>query len=227
MDKKEINKDISVLHLVCYLDNKTDKLLWIEQYENNSENIQTNTNKYKHDYNDKIIKTEELINQMDADYEYYAQELKALRSIIKNKEKRNAELFVMCNKYRKVLKDIEKYLKKQDTSRTSLFNIFAIEQEICNIINKVEDNNMPAMDRESKSNIPLETLQYINNLKNENKKLEAENDKYYKILKDIEKISHYGTFKCVDCGGFDCRTCTKEQFEIILKIIKETKDDNE
>lgn len=107
MDKKEINKDISVLHLVCYLDNKTDKLLWIEQYEdNNSENIQTN--KYKHDYNDRIVKTEELINQMDADYEYYTQELKTLRSIIKNKEKRNAELFVMCNKYRKVLKDIEK-----------------------------------------------------------------------------------------------------------------------
>lgn len=24
MDKKEINKDISVLHLVCYLDNKED-----------------------------------------------------------------------------------------------------------------------------------------------------------------------------------------------------------
>lgn len=41
--------------------------------------------------------------------------------------------------YRKVLKDIREYFKKQDTSKTSLFNIFAIEQEILDIINKAKE----------------------------------------------------------------------------------------
>lgn len=40
--------------------------------------------------------------------------------------------------YRKSLEEIEGYFKKQDTSKTSLFNIFAIEQEILDIINKAK-----------------------------------------------------------------------------------------
>lgn len=58
----------------------------------------------------KEIKTEELINQMEADYQYYSQELKTLRDIIRNKEKRNAALFLMSNRYRKALEEIEKVI---------------------------------------------------------------------------------------------------------------------
>lgn len=53
---------------------------------------------------------------------------------------------------------------------------------------------------------------------------EKDIDRYRKALDEIEKISHYGTFKCVDCVGFNCRACTKEQFEIILNIINKTKE---
>lgn len=62
----------------------------------------------------KEIKTEELINQMEADYQYYTQELKTLRDIISNKEKRNAALFLMSNRYRKALGKIEEYCKEQN-----------------------------------------------------------------------------------------------------------------
>lgn len=49
---------------------------------------------------------------------------------------------------------------------------------------------------------------------------------YLKALEEIEKISHYGTFKCVDCAGFNCKACTKEQFERVLNIINKAKGDN-
>lgn len=152
MDKKEINKDISVLHLVCYLDNKTNKLLWIEQCQDNSENVQTNTNSYKHDHNDKILKTEELLNQMDADYEYYTQELKTLRSIIKNKEKRNAELFVISNNYLKALEDIEEIVKQ--TCRKRCTNDCLGARKYCgygaifNIINKAKGEKYGGTDEQ-------------------------------------------------------------------------------
>ena len=48
---------------------------------------------------------------------------------------------------------------------------------------------------------------------------EKDIDRCRKALEEIEKISHYGTFKCVDCAGFNCKACTKGQFEIILDII--------
>ena len=50
-------------------------------------------------------------------------------------------------------------------------------------------------------------------------------NRYHKALEEIERISHYGTFKCVDCAGFNCKACTKEQFEIILDIIADLRTD--
>lgn len=55
----------------------------------------------------KTQECEELKSQIDADYEDYSQELKTLRNIIENKEKRNARLFVISNNYRKALEEIE------------------------------------------------------------------------------------------------------------------------
>lgn len=54
---------------------------------------------------------EKLKNQVDEDYNYYTTELKTLRDIISNKEKRNAALFLMSNRYRKALEEIETVTK--------------------------------------------------------------------------------------------------------------------
>ena len=43
------------------------------------------------------------------------------------------------SKYKQALDEIEKYLKSKDKRQTSLFNIFVIEQEILDIINKTKE----------------------------------------------------------------------------------------
>lgn len=47
----------------------------------------------------------------------------------------------ISEKYKRVLDEIEKYFKSKDKRKTSLFNIFVIEQEILNIINKTKETN--------------------------------------------------------------------------------------
>lgn len=44
-------------------------------------------------------------------------------------------------KYKQVLDEIEEYFKSKDKRNTSLFNIFVIEQEILDIINKAKKGN--------------------------------------------------------------------------------------
>ena len=44
-------------------------------------------------------------------------------------------------KYKQALNEIEEYFKNKDKRNTSLFNIFVIEQEILNIINKAKEDN--------------------------------------------------------------------------------------
>ena len=51
------------------------------------------------------------------------------------------ELKKECERYKQALDKIENYFSSQDTTRTSLFNIHCIEQEIKNIINKAKENN--------------------------------------------------------------------------------------
>ena len=53
---------------------------------------------------------EKLKSQVDEDYNYYTTELKTLRDIISNKEKRNAALFLTSGRYRKALEEIENYI---------------------------------------------------------------------------------------------------------------------
>lgn len=55
---------------------------------------------------------EKLKSQVDEDYNYYTTELKTLRDIISNKEKRNAALFLTSGRYRKALEEIERELKE-------------------------------------------------------------------------------------------------------------------
>lgn len=64
-EKEQIRLDsVSNFCLVCYYDNKTKELVRIEQYKDNSSDIQTDINSYKYGYNAEIIKPEELINQL-------------------------------------------------------------------------------------------------------------------------------------------------------------------
>ena len=49
-------------------------------------------------------------------------------------------------------------------------------------------------------------------------------NQYSNILEEIKKISYYGTFKCCDCAGFDCKYCTEEQFKIIFNLINDVLD---
>ena len=56
----------------------------------------------------KMQEYEKLKSQVDEDYNYYTTELKTLRDIISNKEKRNAALFLTSGRYRKALEEIEK-----------------------------------------------------------------------------------------------------------------------
>ena len=80
-----------------------------------------------------LIEKIELINQMEADYQYYTQELKTLRDIISNKEKRNAALYLTSGRYRKALEEIEDYCNQQNLK----YDTTACE--ILNIISKAKD----------------------------------------------------------------------------------------
>lgn len=67
----------------------------------------------KNEYIQKVKQEcEKLKSQVDEDYNYYTTELKTLRDIISNKEKRNAALSLTSGRYRKALEEIEKELKE-------------------------------------------------------------------------------------------------------------------
>lgn len=60
---------------------------------------------------------------------------------LKELEKELEEQEALTEKYEQALDEIEKYFKSKDKTKTSLFNIFAIEQEILDIINKAKETN--------------------------------------------------------------------------------------
>lgn len=80
---------------------------------------------------------EKLKSQVDEDYNYYTTELKTLRDIISNKEKRNAALFLEAGRYRKALKEIKEYVEN-DLKITNNTCFDRIPKHILNIINKVK-----------------------------------------------------------------------------------------
>ena len=94
------------------------------------------------DYKQLARKTQEcekLKSQIDADYEDYSQELKTLRNIIENKEKRNASLFVISNNYRKALEEIEAVcLEDTRTFADGTTVRYDALDEILEIINKAK-----------------------------------------------------------------------------------------
>lgn len=94
----------------------------------------------------KTQECEELKSQIDADYECYSQQLKILRNIIENKEKRNARLFVISNNYRKALEEIDKVINNifdkclghKTDGCTPVHNVCEELIKILDIINKAK-----------------------------------------------------------------------------------------
>ena len=85
---------------------------------------------------------EELKNQVDEDYNYYTTELKTLRDIISNKEKRNAALFLTSGRYLKAFEEIEEIVKDWYKNEWSCYmcrkNMDKKLEDILDIINKAK-----------------------------------------------------------------------------------------
>lgn len=79
---------------------------------------------------------EKLKNQMNEDYNYYATELKTLRDIISNKEKRNAALHLTSSHYRKALEEIRKIIASQDVNTRPKLYDFEQDCKILDVISK-------------------------------------------------------------------------------------------
>lgn len=90
---------------------------------------------------------EKLKSQVDEDYNYYTTELKTLRDIISNKEKRNAALFLTSGRYRKALEDIKEVINNilnsclghKTKGCTPVHNVCGDLIKILDIINKAKD----------------------------------------------------------------------------------------
>lgn len=67
--------------------------------------------------------------------------------IIAGLAKKSIRLSTENRKLENALDEIKEYLKSKDTSRTSLFNISVIEQEILNIINKTNTAPTTILDK--------------------------------------------------------------------------------
>lgn len=79
----------------------------------------------------KMQECEKLKSQIDEDYNYYTTELKTLRDIISNKEKRNAALSLTSDRYCNALEEIEEYANTYFDKE--------VNKEIFDIINKAKN----------------------------------------------------------------------------------------
>lgn len=87
----------------------------IPHYQQGIKYVNCNCNEWDCYFKQSAHKTQEcekLKSQVDEDYNYYTTELKTLRDIISNKEKRNAALSLTSGRYSKALDEIEKELKE-------------------------------------------------------------------------------------------------------------------
>lgn len=124
----------------CYFKQLARKTQECEQKEKELLSNEKIINKLMKEVDELKQECEKLKNQVDEDYNYYTTESKTLRDIISNKEKRNAALFLMSNRYRKALDEIEYYCNKQ-ISLTGDLPFRTTESDILDIINKVKGGN--------------------------------------------------------------------------------------
>lgn len=62
--ESEMEIDVSNFCLVCYYDKETNKLARIENYTNNSSDIEADVKSYEYGYNAVVIKPEQLMGQL-------------------------------------------------------------------------------------------------------------------------------------------------------------------
>lgn len=91
----------------CYYKQLARKTQECEQKEKELLSNEKIINKLMKEVDELKQECEKLKNQVDEDYNYYTTELKTLRDIISNKEKRNAALFLTSGRYLKALEEIE------------------------------------------------------------------------------------------------------------------------
>lgn len=93
----------------------------------------------------KMQEYEKLKSQVDEDYNYYTTELKTLRDIISNKEKRNAALFLTSGRYLKTLEDVERAVRDEMCDTLGRLCVYCdgknscITFKILDIINKAKE----------------------------------------------------------------------------------------
>lgn len=126
----------------CYYKQLARKTQKCEQKEKELLSNEKIINKLMKEVDELKQECEKLKNQVDEDYNYYTTELKTLRDIISNKEKRNAALFLTSGRYLKALDEIERICLED-------VHIFADGTElrydslddILDIINKLKGGN--------------------------------------------------------------------------------------
>lgn len=119
--KEQEYEELRQYHNKCCKENAEKLEQWLEKYNQVSKDFYNG--KYCNKENCNLLKTKE-------------QECEELKFTIKH-----TGLLDLMNenvKLKQALGEIEKYFGNKDTSKTSLFNIFVIEQEILNIINKAK-----------------------------------------------------------------------------------------
>lgn len=126
----------------CYYKQLARKTQECEQKEKELLSNEKIINKLMKEVDELKQECEKLKNQVDEDYNYYITELKTLRDIISNKEKRNAALFLMSNRYRKAFEEIEEIVKDWYKNEWSCYmcrkNMDKKLEDILDIINKAK-----------------------------------------------------------------------------------------
>lgn len=126
----------------CYCKQLQRKTQECEQKEKELLSNEKIINKLMKEVDELKQECEKLKNQVDEDYNYYTTELKTLRDIISNKEKRNAALFLMSNRYRKAFEEIEEIVKDWYKNEWSCYmcrkNMDKKLEDILDIINKAK-----------------------------------------------------------------------------------------
>lgn len=153
-EESKLAKDSSIADLIVLLRKKTQECGQIQEEckELKLENQELYTilsdlkeaRKLKDEY---VQKCEKLKSQVDEDYNYYTTELKTLRDIISNKEKRNAALFLTCGHYRTAMEEIEKVINNIFSSClghktkgcTPVHNVCEELTKMLNIIRKAKE----------------------------------------------------------------------------------------
>ena len=95
----------------------------------------------KNCYYKQLQRSESRVKELEEQLKCKTQECKELKAYAQRQENQREEYYKEFLKKDKALEEIEKYFSLQDTTRTSLFNIHCIEQEIQNIINKAKGDN--------------------------------------------------------------------------------------